>query len=62
MLDLEIEANPALYDQAAVTAHAERLLAFISAALDVHEQNGTLSDIPLATMPVQLQRHRASHC
>src|SRR5690606_5963281 len=35
-LDLEIEANPAVYAPAQVEAHAARLLHFIGAALDAH--------------------------
>ena len=44
-LDLEIEANPDLYDAHEVAAHAARLTAFIEAACDVE----TLDDVPLAS-------------
>ena len=44
-LRLELEANPALYDTAALTAHAERLVHFLGAALDAER----LSDVPTAT-------------
>ena len=56
LLDLEIEANPALYDAPALHAHAERLLHFIAAALDVHARGGRMHDIPLAT-PAEAQRY-----
>ncbi len=56
LLDLEIEANPALYDDDAVAAHAERLLHFIGAALDVHARDGRMDDIALAT-PAEAQRY-----
>ncbi len=49
-LDLEIEANPALYSEADVTAHAARLCAFLSAAFDLATQpDARLDDVPLAT-------------
>ncbi|AWH53650.1 non-ribosomal peptide synthetase [Stenotrophomonas sp. ESTM1D_MKCIP4_1] len=44
-LDLEIEANPALYSPADVQAHAARLLHFVSAALQADD----LRQVPLAT-------------
>ena len=56
LLDLEIEANPALYDAHALHAHAQRLLHFIAAALDVHARDGRMHDIPLAT-PAEAQRY-----
>ncbi|MEG2804271.1 amino acid adenylation domain-containing protein, partial [Stenotrophomonas sp.] len=56
LLDLEIEANPALYDHEAVAAHAERLLHFIEAALDVHARDGRMDDIALAT-PAETRRY-----
>ncbi|WP_256774284.1 MULTISPECIES: amino acid adenylation domain-containing protein [unclassified Stenotrophomonas] len=56
LLDLEIEANPTLYDAAQVGAHADRLLHFIAAALDVHERDGRMDDIALAT-PAEAQRY-----
>ncbi len=55
-LDLEIEANPALYDPAQVEAHAVRLLHFIDAALDVHDRGLHMDDIALAT-PAEAQRY-----
>ncbi|MFA5683207.1 MAG: amino acid adenylation domain-containing protein [Lysobacteraceae bacterium] len=51
-LDLEIEANPTLYAPEAVSAHAERLAAFLAAALDAER----IDDIPLATA-AEAQRH-----
>ncbi|MCF7750162.1 amino acid adenylation domain-containing protein [Bacillus subtilis subsp. subtilis] len=56
LLDLEIEANPALYDAASLHTHADRLLHFIGAALDVHARDGRLQDIALAT-PAEAQRY-----
>ncbi|UPG73652.1 amino acid adenylation domain-containing protein [Roseomonas gilardii subsp. gilardii] len=44
-LRLELEANPALYDAAALAAHAERLVHFLGAALDAER----LADVPTAT-------------
>jgi len=55
-LDLEIEANPALYDPAQMEAHAARLLHFIEAALDVHDRGLRMDDVALAT-PVEAQRY-----
>lgn len=55
-LDLEIEANPALYTPAQVQAHAARLPAFLRAAFDVHAAGGTMADIALAT-PAEAQRY-----
>lgn len=43
-LDFEIEANPRLYDEPEVAAHAERLLAFVAAACDAD----SLDEVPLA--------------
>jgi enterobactin synthetase component F len=54
-LELEIEANPALYALPALHAHATRLLQFVSAALEVHARGGTMGDIPLAT-PAESRR------
>ncbi|KAA8993843.1 amino acid adenylation domain-containing protein [Stenotrophomonas cyclobalanopsidis] len=51
LLDLEIEANPALYSRAGVQAHATRLLHFVAAAL----QAADMADVPLAT-PEEAQR------
>ena len=45
-LDLEIEANPDLYGEREVEAHARRLAAFIDAACSAD----TLDDVPLATV------------
>ena len=44
-LRLELEANPALYDEAALAAHAERLVHFLGAALGADK----LADVPTAT-------------
>ncbi len=46
LLDLEIEANPALYSREDVEAHAARLLHFVSAALEA----GDIAAVPLATV------------
>ncbi|HCR32230.1 MAG TPA: non-ribosomal peptide synthetase, partial [Stenotrophomonas sp.] len=51
LLDLEIEANPALYSRDDVQAHATRLLHFVAAAL----QASDMADVPLAT-PEEAQR------
>ena len=48
-LDLEIEANAALYSQADVLDHAARLPAFLQSAFGVYQVNGKLQDIALAT-------------
>ncbi|HGM7337317.1 TPA: amino acid adenylation domain-containing protein [Stenotrophomonas maltophilia] len=45
VLDLEIEANPALYRREDVQSHAARLLHFVSAALDADD----IATVPLAT-------------
>ncbi|MBH1494994.1 enterobactin synthase subunit F [Stenotrophomonas maltophilia] len=45
LLDLEIEANPALYSREDVEAHAARLLHFVSAALEA----GDIAAVPLAS-------------
>ncbi|MEG0182457.1 MAG: amino acid adenylation domain-containing protein, partial [Stenotrophomonas sp.] len=45
LLDLEIEANPALYGLRDVQAHAARLLHFVSAALQAED----IAAVPLAT-------------
>lgn len=45
LLDLEIEANPALYSREDVEAHAARLLHFVSAALQADD----IAAVPLAT-------------
>ncbi|WP_295568869.1 amino acid adenylation domain-containing protein [uncultured Stenotrophomonas sp.] len=50
LLDLEIEANPALYSREDVEAHAARLLNFVSAALQADD----IEAIPLAT-PMEAQ-------
>lgn len=46
LLDLEIEANPALYSREDVEAHATRLLHFVSAALEAED----IAAVPLATV------------
>lgn len=46
LLDLEIEANPALYSRDDVEAHATRLLHFVSAALEAED----IAAVPLATV------------
>ncbi len=46
LLDLEIEANPALYSLQDVQAHAARLLHFVSAALKADD----IAAVPLATV------------
>jgi enterobactin synthetase component F len=51
-LELEIEANPALYSEAAVAGHLARLPAFLRAALDAE----CVDDMPLAS-PDEAQRH-----
>lgn len=56
MFDLEIEANPQLYSQSDIEAHAQRLLHFLSSAFEVHARHGLLSDIELAT-PAEQQRY-----
>ena len=48
-LDLEIEANVALYSYADVIDHAARLPAFLQSAFAVYKANGQLQDIALAT-------------
>lgn len=50
LLDLEIEANPALYSREDVEAHAARLLNFVSAALQADD----IEAVPLAT-PMEAQ-------
>lgn len=55
-LDLEIEANPAYYDEADVDAHLARLPAFIDAAISACHTGGRLDDIALAT-PAEAQRY-----
>ncbi|WP_369348418.1 amino acid adenylation domain-containing protein [Stenotrophomonas sp. JAG2] len=56
VLDLEIEANPTLYTPTQVQAHAARLLHFVSAALDVQANGGTIASVPLCT-PAEAQRY-----
>ncbi len=56
VLDLEIEANPALYTPTQVQAHAARLLHFVSAALDVQATGGTIASVTLCT-PAEAQRY-----
>ncbi|PJJ97216.1 non-ribosomal peptide synthetase [Lysobacteraceae bacterium NML91-0213] len=51
-LDLEIEANPALYDAGDVAAHATRLLAFLAAACGAQH----MDDVPLAS-PDEARRY-----
>ncbi len=46
LLDLEIEANPALYSREDVEAHAARLLHFVSTALEAED----IAAVPLATV------------
>lgn len=49
-LDLEIEANPGLYSNTDVTAHATRLRIFLAAAFELAAQpDAPLDDVPLAT-------------
>jgi enterobactin synthetase component F len=54
-LELEIEANPALHALPSLHAHATRLLQFVSAALQVHAQGGSMGGIALAT-PAESRR------
>lgn len=56
MLDLEIEANPALYTAAEVAAHGQRLLHFVAAALEVQARGGDIETVPLAT-PAEAWRY-----
>jgi len=56
VLDLEIEANPALYTPAQIEGHATRLLHFIAAALEAQAAGEALSTVPLAT-PAEQQRY-----
>lgn len=56
MLDLEVEANPALYTPAQLQAHGDRLLGFLASAFEVHARGGTMADIALAT-PDEAQRY-----
>lgn len=51
LLDLEIEANPALYSREDIQAHAARLLHFVSAALQADD----IAAVPLAT-PAEAQQ------
>ncbi|QGM05883.1 enterobactin synthase subunit F [Stenotrophomonas maltophilia] len=51
LLDLEIEANPALYSREDIEAHAARLLHFVSAALQADD----IAAVPLAT-PAEAQQ------
>lgn len=53
-LELEIEANPALYSAAQLHAHAGRLQHFLEAAFQVQAEGGALGDIVLAT-PAEAQ-------
>lgn len=48
-LELELEANPQLYDAAAVHAHLERLRAFLAAAFALDPAQAQPAHIPLAT-------------
>jgi enterobactin synthetase component F len=61
-LTFEVDANPNLYSMAETRAHAERLLAFLDAAVDAR----TLCDIPTAS-PQEAKRfifdvNRTGHC
>lgn len=56
VLDLEIEANPTLYTQARIEAHATRMLHFIAAALEAQAAGAMLATVPLAT-PAEQQRY-----
>ncbi|MDH4572546.1 non-ribosomal peptide synthetase [Salinicola acroporae] len=56
VLELEIEANPAIYTAAQVEAHATRLATYLQAAIDTHARGGTLADVALAT-PEEAQRY-----
>ncbi|TKS53499.1 amino acid adenylation domain-containing protein [Luteimonas yindakuii] len=51
-LDLEIEANPTLYDAVDVAAHAARLQAFLAAACNASQMDG----VPLAS-PEEARRY-----
>ena len=55
-LELELEANPGLYDLPTVQAHLERLPHFLTAALDVLAAGGATDDVPLAS-PAEAERH-----
>lgn len=55
-LELEIEANPTLYNAADVDDHLARLPAFLDAAITAYEADGRLNDIPLAT-PAEARRY-----
>ena len=48
-LQLEIEANPALFDRDALAGHAARLPHFVEQALRVLGEGGCMGDVPLAT-------------
>lgn len=48
-LQLEIEANPGLFDHAAIDAHAARLPHFVAQALQVLGEGGQMGEIALAT-------------
>ena len=55
-LELELEANPDLYDLPTVQAHLERLPHFLHAALEVLAAGGNTDDVPLAS-PAEAERH-----
>jgi enterobactin synthetase component F len=55
-LELELEANPDLYDLPTVQAHLARLPHFLHAALDVLAAGGSTDDVPLAS-PQEAERH-----
>lgn len=57
-LVLEVEANPARHAAAELPQHAERLLHFVSAALEVQARGGTLGEVALCT---PAEEHRWVH-
>lgn len=55
-LDIELEANPDLYDLPTTQGHLARLPHFLHAALQALEAGATVDDIPLAS-PAESHRH-----
>lgn len=55
-VELELEANPSLYDLATVQAHLARLPPFLQHALDALAADGVVDDVPLAS-PAEAERH-----
>lgn len=49
---MEVDANPALYDEEATAAHSERLMAFLERAIGA----ATLGDVPLAS-PADVEKY-----